>query len=363
MEGKLGCQPGLDGLRAIAVTAAVGFHYKWGLAGGWHGVNLFFVISGYLITRLLIDEHAANGRIRLGAFYRRRAARLLPALYVTVAVFIVVGWLIRPEHAAADLRGAIAGLLYVANLDRYFGWSDGAMFGHLWSLSLEEQFYALWPVAFVLLSRRRTRQQIGWIVGAMSGALFVQIAVRAGWWFNLNHLYNGIEGQGMAFLLAGCAWGALNVRGSWLRRAAPIGAAIGLLVAAATLDHRTPATYVAMPLLAAGMLILVSGALRGGPLERLLGCRPLRYVGQRSYGIYLIHAEVRILFDNALAPNGPLRFGLSTVALVVTLLLAAASYRWVEQPLRVRLSGPRPLGPTAERSSNVDTTPGQMVVS
>ena len=95
------------------------------------------------------------------------------------------------------------------------------------------------------------------------------------------------------------------------------------------------------------MLIVVSGALRGGPLERLLGCRPLRYVGQRSYGIYLIHAEVRILFDNALAPNGPLSFGLSTVALIVTLLLAAASYRWVEQPLRVRLSGPRPLGPTA----------------
>ena len=160
MEGKLGYQPGLDGLRAIAVTAAVGFHYKWGLAGGWLGVNLFFVISGYLITRLLIDEHAANGRIRLGAFYRSRAARLLPALYVTVAVFIVVGWLIRPEHAAADLRGAMAGLLYVANLDRYFGWSDGAMFGHLWSLSLEGQFYALWPVAFVLLSHRRTRQPL-----------------------------------------------------------------------------------------------------------------------------------------------------------------------------------------------------------
>lgn len=79
MGGRLGYEPGLDGLRGIAVLAVVAFHYGWGLSGGWLGVNLFFVISGYLITRLLIDEHRTNRRIDLRAFYRRRAARLLPS--------------------------------------------------------------------------------------------------------------------------------------------------------------------------------------------------------------------------------------------------------------------------------------------
>jgi peptidoglycan/LPS O-acetylase OafA/YrhL len=341
MTNRLGYQPGLDGLRAVAVSVVVAFHYGFGLPGGWLGVNLFFVISGYLITRLLIEEHADQGRIDLRAFYRRRVARLLPVLYVTAAAFGAAGLVIRPQYAAADLRGALTGLLYVANLDRYAGWADGGMFGHLWSLSLEEQFYAIWPLAFLLLARRRTSRQIGWITAAASAALFVGVVVRAAWWFDLDRLYNGIEGQGMAFLLAGCAWAALDRRGSWRGRAGPVLAAAGVLIAMATFDYATPAAYVAMPLLAAAMVVVVAGALDGGVLQPLLGSRILTAVGRRSYGIYLVHGPVRLLLIGALGwrHDNPM---LLAAAVSVTLLLATASYRWVEQPLRRRLSGNRP---------------------
>ncbi|MGD9754095.1 MAG: acyltransferase family protein [Acidimicrobiia bacterium] len=337
-NSRLGYRPGLDGLRAIAVLTVVLFHYGAPVRGGWLGVNLFFVISGFLITRLLLDEHEHDGRIDLRAFYQRRAARLLPLMYGAVALFLAVGFVVPAADRGADVRGAVAGLLYVANLDRYLGWSSGGMFGHLWSLSLEEQFYACWPLALLWLLGRGHRARLARIATAVSLAVFTLVAVRTLVAFDVDAIYNGIEGQGSGFLFAGCAMGAATGRRIPSGPAVAGGAAVisaGFLLA----DYTAPATYLLLPLVVVAMVPVIDAAAADGRIARVLGCSVLRHVGRLSYGIYLIHSNVRILLIRATGGAGP---ALSVVAFVLTLALAEVSFRYLEQPLRRRLSPNRP---------------------
>lgn len=151
----------IEGLRAIAILAVVGYHYGLGIQGGFVGVDIFFVISGYLITGLLTNELRSSGRIDLLKFYGRRARRLLPAFFPVVVVSLVVGAIIfSPIEQGFVSKAAGAASLYVSNLyflRQYYGYfspeSGGNPFLHTWSLSVEEQFYLLWP-AFLLLLRR-----------------------------------------------------------------------------------------------------------------------------------------------------------------------------------------------------------------
>ncbi|MFN0027977.1 MAG: acyltransferase family protein [Acidimicrobiales bacterium] len=335
----MGYQPGLDGLRAIAVLAVVAFHYRAPLPGGWLGVNLFFVISGYLITRLLMEEQARHGGIHLRSFYRRRAARLLPAMYLIVGVFLVISLFVPSPNHLADVRGAVTGWLYMANIDRYFGQSNGGMFGHLWSLSLEEQFYACWPLVVTIIHRKGRAQQTGRIAAAASAGLFALLVVRALWWFNLDQLYNGIEGQGMACLLLGCAWGAARSTRQW-PALLTIASAVIVVVAACVMPYDSPASFVLLPLVALAMLVLVNASLRGGILAPLMGNPVLQHLGRLSYGIYLIHSCVRLVLVRGF--GGPLSPAWTIAAAAITLALAELSYRGFEQPLRRRLSRDRP---------------------
>ncbi|HEV7535564.1 MAG TPA: acyltransferase, partial [Acidimicrobiia bacterium] len=175
----------LDGLRAVAVLLVLGYHAGVpGFVGGRAGVDMFFVLSGFLITSLLLDEHRLTGGIRLGAFYARRALRLYPALLVAVTGALTLAFLKMPVfHAsAASLRDTLHGipftLFYTMNVARATGWTNGGLLGHAWSLAIEEQFYLVWPVAVILLFRRRAdRARIGWIALACAVA---SAALRSG---------------------------------------------------------------------------------------------------------------------------------------------------------------------------------------
>jgi len=157
-DPRIGYQPALDGLRGVAVAGVIAFHLGH-LSGGFLGVDLFFTLSGYLITRLLLVERAAKGGVDLKRFWTRRARRLLPALYaLLVATAVYAAWFARPDELEGIRGGGLSALVYVANWwaivtgDGYWDlFTTPSPLEHLWSLSIEEQFYVVWPVAVVLL--------------------------------------------------------------------------------------------------------------------------------------------------------------------------------------------------------------------
>ncbi len=157
---RFGYQPGLDGLRALSVAAVFLYHagFTW-MRGGWVGVEVFFVVSGFLITSLLLDEHERSGRVALGEFWRRRARRLLPALAVMLATVATVTLALGSAQQRGELRRDLPWALgYLANWGQIVGGvpyyaSDPPLLRHLWTLAIEEQFYVVWPLAFVLLAR------------------------------------------------------------------------------------------------------------------------------------------------------------------------------------------------------------------
>src|SRR4051812_8790504 len=165
---KLGRRPPLDGLRAVAILAVIGFHYgPTKVGGGYLGVDVFFVLSGFLITALLVQERENKGGISLPAFYLRRARRLLPALFIMLVAVAVYGAIYPHRPESAHLwRDIAAAVFYVANWVHGLGHSlETGLLAHTWSLSVEEQFYLLWPATLViLLARRASRRTIAIVV-------------------------------------------------------------------------------------------------------------------------------------------------------------------------------------------------------
>lgn len=152
----MGYRPELDGLRALAVIAVMLHHTFVDAAPSGHlGVDLFFVLSGFLITRLALEEHARTGSLDLRAFWRRRAYRLLPALLLALPIVLLWGWVIGGQVREQTITGSWTSLLYVTNWARATGAIDTAgLMTHAWSLAIEEQFYLLWPLLLVWLLRR-----------------------------------------------------------------------------------------------------------------------------------------------------------------------------------------------------------------
>jgi peptidoglycan/LPS O-acetylase OafA/YrhL len=352
--------PGLDGLRAIAVIGVLLYHAGVGfLPGGFLGVDLFFVISGFLITSLLLSEARPADHISLRQFYLRRARRLLPALVVMLAVvaaFMAI-------FAAADLgqaRGDIAAALgyvsnwwYVLHHRSYFvAAGRPSPFQHLWSLAVEEQFYLIWPAVLVLLIA--TRARLRWITGiALAGAIgsafwMRALAVRGNVPFDTDssRLYFGTDTHASALLLGAAAAAvmaglatrldrgiAVGVRAAW--DVVGVAALVAVCWSMHAFDYYRPGLYRGgfFAFAVIGAVVVATASAPGGWLGRALDVPPMRWIGERSYGLYLWHWPVFVYtrpgLDWSLHGSAALAARLAIVA-----LLTEVSYRFVEMPLR-----------------------------
>lgn len=328
-DERLGHRPGLDGLRGVAILLVLGLHWwpAW-FPGGNIGVDLFFVLSGFLITRLLIEEHDRTGRVDLRGFYLRRARRLAPALGVLLAV-------------CATASGAIWTLLYVANWSRAAGGMQGPL-EHTWTLAIEEQFYVLWPLAFGLVAR--SRRPVVMLLAICAVVLAWRLLLLDGG-AELIRLRAGTDTRADALLIGCAAAFALPVlaRIRW----APFAALAALAAVPVVLGFGQVGMFGAgFTLVAVGAAVLVLWALDWNPPGWL------RWFGRLSYSIYLWHYPITW----ALRGGDPHATAWDTTALAIALSLAAAvaSYRLIERPFRAMAPAPRraeTLTPTARRRS------------
>jgi peptidoglycan/LPS O-acetylase OafA/YrhL len=362
----------LDGIRAVAVMAVLGFHGGVGwLRGGFLGVDAFFVLSGYLITTLLLQEWQRDRRLDLAEFWARRARRLAPALIVLVAVVGAVSRFVLPTSELDLLRGdALAVLGYAANwrmilrgTDYFARTATPSPLQHAWSLSIEEQFYLLWPLAVLVLLRwppLRRRPFVGVSAAAMLAAL---ASVVTGWALaasgaDSGRLYFGSDTRAVS-VLVGCALAAVLVKRSpptlTLRRWLGVAAFGGAVVTGWMWTHANgtdPRLYQGWLLLAAvAVAVVLTNAVLvpRSVTARVLSLPPLPALGRISYGVYLWHWP---LFGWLNAERtgfvGPL---LLAVRCLITVAVATISYLGVERPLlyghrlyghRWRLRRPRP---------------------
>lgn len=353
---------GLDGLRGLAVLLVVVYHlFPAGmLRSGFIGVDVFFVISGFLITSLLLRERGSTGRIALRAFWMRRARRLLPALAVVVATSASVAGLVGGDVLLGLGRQVIGAVTFSYNWTSisagasYFGATQPELLRNLWSLAVEEQFYVLWPLLlplFLLLPRRWMRTAVAAVLAAASVAWAVQVVGAGPGLAGLTRAYYGTDthafglliGVALAFALAGrTAWSAAarpSIGGVGPAWTAVVGAvSVGGIVVIGTIADGATA-YPIVPLAASALtaVAIAAATLTGSWFGPALDVAPLRWIGERSYGIYLWHWPVVVLLTVAVTgtfveETVPVPVGVA--AAVTTLVLSAASYRLLEQPIR-----------------------------
>ncbi|WBT07679.1 acyltransferase family protein [Corynebacterium sp. SCR221107] len=352
---------GLDGLRALAVGAVLAFHLDPELVpGGFIGVDVFFVVSGFLITTLLIREFNKTGAVDLVAFWQRRIRRLIPALVVTVLTSVSVTWLLSLFHDnARDLLYGIgrqllgtatftSNWLEIAAGSSYFDSRVPQLFSPFWSLAVEEQFYLFWPLLFLLSMRLvpapRLRACIAVIIALASALRMALVYDPSGdatrvYYGTDTHLFGLMLGVAIAFEFSRFDAGLFGTRW-WRQFGSLIGASgIGILfILFFLLGEAQPVTFyggLGLASLASGMAIagILSGPSR---YTRILDLSFLRWIGERSYGIYIWHWPVILLLD-VVVPTSPGSLGgfiVQIVAIAVTLGLSEASLRIVETPMR-----------------------------
>jgi peptidoglycan/LPS O-acetylase OafA/YrhL len=341
-------RPALDGLRAIAVTAVLLFHVDR-LPGGNLGVDAFFVLSGWLITwRLLAEADASdNSVIRLRQFWGARVRRLFPAS-VTVIVVVAVVWSLSDIAVPSLRRDLVWALGWSSNWGTISGGGDyWAHFGepspitHFWSLAIEEQFYLVWPLVIALLVRAGVRRRRT-LVGAVSASLAIaSIAFMAASFDPARPTATYMNTFARAHsLLIGAAAAAITVslgprlRGAQVaRRAMPAAAAVAIAIVLASSQRSEWLFSWGFPVFALAMAVIVVAAADGAG-TRVLASPPLRWIGDRSYGIYLWHWPVILLLSRHRSPIGGV--ALDIVRIGLSIGLAAASYTWLESPIRRR---------------------------
>ncbi|HUZ44815.1 MAG TPA: acyltransferase family protein [Acidimicrobiales bacterium] len=361
---RTGVMPALDGIRALAVLAVIGYHGALGwLQGGYYGVDAFLVLSGFLITTLLISEWDRSGGISLGGFWARRARRLLPALVLMLAgVAVVVGLypgVLSTTHLVAD---AVASLLYMANWHlaaehaSYFSaYQAQSALVHTWTLAIEEQFYVLWPLVVLgLVSRRsplarilnnRTRR-----LGAVLGVAVVGALASALWMIHLvpagdadpSRAYYGSDTRAQGLLIGAalavlCAlWGPVRTaRGRWALGCLGVAGATGVGAMWSLVPETSGLAFhggFLLISLSCAAVVASAGLVPAAPVSRLLSLAPLRYLGRVSYGMYLWYWPVLLVMTGA--RTGVRGYPLLGLRLAVIVGLASASYRWVETPIR-----------------------------
>lgn len=348
LSGALGYRPCLDGLRGFAILAVIAFHAGVPfLQGGFVGVDVFFVLSGFLITCLLVQEWDRNGAISLKNFYRRRALRLLPALALLICTYLLVSCLLLPASTAAENGiDALIALFYSSNWARAFevmrpdGFYRPDLLGHTWSLSIEEQYYLLWPLLLLAMLRTlRSRRTILWLI--LGGVLLSWLAraLMCAEGVPFERLYNGLDTRADALLmgsLLGVAWssGLISETGfsAAARKATSAVSILGLVVLCMAARWDRPwMYYLSFFLIAlfAGAITLDLLSRREGVLNRIMEWRPLVWVGRISYGLYLWHYPI---FRLVQLEDWPWYVGLP-VGVTATFVVAVVSYYFLERPL------------------------------
>lgn len=349
--------PGLDGIRGVAVAAVVAYHLRY-LSGGFLGVDVFFVLSGFLITSLLLVEVTGTGRINARRFWGRRIRRLVPAVLVLVPVVMALAWAVRWPRTRLDSLAwdAFSTLTWWANWRQASGTSywdadTPSPFRHAWSLAIEEQFYLLWPLLLIVaatLARRRGRSMATWVgvtaaVGfALSSLWHVVLAHRLDP-SELSRVYVGTDTRVLA-PLAGCALACVwirvgprlahSVRSVWWDLVA-VTAVVVLATMVVTVRVSSASLYRngGFVVAAVAAVALVATTLSGrSRLTRLAELGPVRWLGLRSYGIYLWSWPLQVMAEQRF-PEADRH--LVAVAVVITsLVVAEISFRLVEDPIR-----------------------------
>jgi peptidoglycan/LPS O-acetylase OafA/YrhL len=352
--------PGLDGLRAIAVLAVIAFHLGFGWApGGLLGVGIFFTLSGYLITDILLSQLAKRGHIRLGRFWLARARRLLPALFVMLV--IVVAWvtIFGPAQPQQFRNAVVASALYVSNWQLIFGdvsyfarFAPPGPLNHLWSLAIEEQFYIVWPFLLLLGVRLvrevplpsgvRPRLAVATLALALVSAILMTVLYHPS--LDPSRVYYGTDTRAFELLFGAAlamVWPSrrLTTRVTIGARNLLDGLGVLGLVVIAVMIWRTGqyssflyrGGFVLLSL--ATVLLVAALAHPASRLGPVLGWRPLRWIGVRSYAIYLWHFPIIVLTTPGGTAHGdePLREALQVAAIMAA---AALSWKYVEDPVR-----------------------------
>lgn len=335
--------PQLDGLRGTAILCVLTGHlFESHFRGGWVGVDIFFVLSGFLITNILIAEQESTGTISLKNFYGRRALRLLPALLIGIAMTGVLTMFgATPFHSLkAFADAAVPSLFYFSN----FSNAEMGTFIHMWSLSVEEQFYLIWPLVLgLVVLPLKPRMRIGFILALMAafGAIrFGLEAQRIQWW----HLYSWFYTRAdvlMAGALVACATVAwperIDSAMRKLKSLVPIAIIFAAYVFYTTFaDQRWLYRWgLTATALSCTLIIFVAQFDNSGLLGRVLRNKVLIWFGKHSYGIYVYHLQIFWMFRHVLHfPESKMGLILATICkFTVVLVLSWASYRWIEAPI------------------------------
>jgi peptidoglycan/LPS O-acetylase OafA/YrhL len=350
--------PGLDGLRAIAVLAVIFFHLGFGWApGGLLGVGIFFTLSGYLITDILLGQYARRGAIRLGRFWLGRARRLLPALFLMLLVVIAWVTIFGPAQPDQFRKAVVSAIFYVnnwqqiaANVSYFARFAPEQPLNHLWSLSVEEQFYIFWPfILLISLKFIKDRQGNGlrpklalWTLGlAIASSILMAVLYHPS--LDPSRIYYGTDTRA-AGLLFGAAlamvWPSrrLNKRITpQARKTLDAMGCVGLLIIALMIwrtgefsEFLYRGGFVVLSL--ATVMVLMPLAHPACRLGNVVGAKPLRWIGVRSYGIYLWQTPV-IVLTSPQHPHGQnlIRDALQVAAILV---IASLSWKFVEEPIR-----------------------------
>jgi peptidoglycan/LPS O-acetylase OafA/YrhL len=356
--GEMGYLPGLDGVRALAVLGVLLYHadLTW-ISGGFLGVDVFFVLSGFLITSLLLEEYDRSGRINFGRFYLGRARRLLPALVLMLLIVSAVVAVFFRDAAATLRADVIASMIYMNNW--WYVLNDASYFEfigrppllkHLWSLAVEEQFYLVWPLlAFVAVRRagRRGVRLLAIVLALASTAWMTYLSISQGFpeYADPSRVYFGTDAHAMGLLIGAAlatAWRPGRLRADIPRAARALITGIGIAALLTVVwfflfvGEFTPWLYQrgGFLILALVVALLIAMATHpASPLGRWMGSQPWRYLGQRSYGLYLWHWPIFMVTRPGL--DVPLDgIPLLLLRLGLTVGIAELSYRYVEMPIR-----------------------------